>query len=199
MSRVCAGALLFGAVSMLMAQDRIPEEAALKYAKLFVKQAKIENPQIAVEPDVEKPYGFRAGEGGALAIPDKNLSEDTVAKATDKPVPVAQLWMRRMTLVVDEKAAPNDRLRLVTVKVNEEEHALPMFLVGASKKANGTLQLLIYGKDQKPLLSLPLEKIDGKVEAPVEIDGKKADDTRGDVTVRLLGKYQAKFKVAPQE
>lgn len=43
------------------------------------------------------------------------------------------------------------------------------------------------------------EKVDQKGEVPAEVEGKKVDDNKGEFIIRVLGKYQVKFPVAPPE
>jgi hypothetical protein len=195
-----AGVLLLTGVAL--AQERVPQQEAQRYGKLFAEHAaKLEAPaQVKVEPDPEKACAIRKEGVAALVMPDKMLSADALGKVGKDVVPVGQLWMRNMVPAVDGKAAANDKLRIVKVAVNNEDHPLPLSLLGVRKKGDG-LELVIYGKDKEPLLALPLEKADAKQELPIELEGKKNDNdpATGILTINLFGKYQAKLTVAKPE
>jgi hypothetical protein len=146
--------VLAGAAS---AQERIPHEDALKYAGLFVeKSAKASDLQIKVEPDAKKPYGLHQENMGTMAIPTKTLSAETLRNVGKEVTPLAQLWARNLTLVHKDLPVANDRLRLMTISIDDQEHTLPLFLLGARKKEDGSLELLVYAKGKAPILSVPL-------------------------------------------
>jgi hypothetical protein len=188
------------AVGFLGAQERIPPETAQKYARHMVEHAaKQQNLQLKVDADPERPFGLKHEEVGAMVIPDKKLSEDALKNAGRDTLPVAQLWVRKLTLVVKDQPLPNDRLRIVTVTAEGEDHPLPLFLLGVRKKAGNDLELVVYGPEKEPLLSLPLQKVDIRQELPFELEGKRGDNDRGVLTLNILGKYQARLDMAKQE
>jgi len=190
-------ALVIGSIS---AQERIPQEQATKYAALFVEAAaKLTDLQVKTDVDSEKPFGVKGGDLGAMVIPDKKLSEDVICKAGKDMIPVGQLWLRKLSTVVDGKATGNDKLRIVTITVNTEDHPLPLFLLGVRKKGDDTLELAVYAKDKEPHLLLPLQKIDTKQELPIELEAMKGDNETGVITLNILGKYRAKLTVGKQE
>jgi len=180
--------------------ERIPPEEAQKYAKLFVESAgKLDGPQIKMEVDTDKPYAFKAKKHGAMVLPDKKLSADVLAKAGKELVPLGQLWLVRMTLVAADQPTPADKLRLVKVTVNNEDHQMPLLLLGVRKNAKDELELVVYAKDKEPLLTVPLEKKEIQQELPLELEAKKGDNNRAQILLNILGKYQATLIVAPQE
>ena len=82
-------------------QERIPSEFALKVAQLLAEQtAKLENTQVKVEPDVNKPFGLKKEEVGALVIPDKGLTTAALKNAGKEVVPVGRLWVRHLTVLI---------------------------------------------------------------------------------------------------
>ncbi len=200
MRNMIAAAAVLLLAGAALAQERVPAEDAQKAGKLLAEQsAKLEMPvQVKVEPDADKACAFHASRVAALVMPDKKLTADVFAKAGKDVVPVGQLWMRDMVPAVSDKATPNDKLRIVKVKLKDEEEPLPLCLLGVRKKGDG-LELVVYAKDKEPLLTLPLEKADGKQELPIELDGKKNDNDTGTLTLNVFGKYQAKLIVAKPE
>jgi hypothetical protein len=181
------------------AQERLPLENAQRFAKLFVEQAaKLTDAQVKTDVDAEKPCCITKGEPGAMIIPDKNLSADALAKAGKDVTPLGQLWMRKLTPVVDGKPVPGDKLRIVTVTVKNADEPMVLCLAGVRKKGDG-LELVLYAKDKEPLLTVPLEKVETKQELPVELDGKKGDNDTGVLILSVLGKYQAKVPFGHQE
>lgn len=194
------------AVTLLMlvnaapAQEKIADEEAKRAATHLAEQAKtVEGLPLKTDVDVEKSTGIRAGEHGVLFIPNKGLSEETVGKAGKDVTPVGQLWMLRLSPAVNGAPAPNDKLRLVTVKVKDDDKVLVLCLVGVKQGADNKPTLIVYGKDQEPLVSLPLTAAEGSQNLPVELDGKKVDDNSGDLTFRLSGKYRATLRLMAQE
>jgi hypothetical protein len=184
----------------LWAQERIEPEIAKKYARVFVEQsASLSGLQLKIDADPERPYGLKHEEVGALIIPDKRLSEAVLQKLGKETAPLAQLWVRNLTIVVNDQLVPNDQLRIVTVSANGKDHPLPLFLLGVRKKTADDLELVVYGPNKEPLVLSPLKKIDGSQDLPIELEGTKRDDGRGTLTLRILGKYQVELTLAKQE
>jgi hypothetical protein len=156
---LCAG--------LARAQEQLPQEHAQKAAQLVAAEAaKLTDAQLKTDVDTDKPFGLKKGERAGLVIPDRKLSAEQLGKAGKEVVPVGQLWMKALTPVVGGNATPADRLRLMTVKANDQDHELVLLLLGARKGADGKLQLLVYAKEKEPLLSLPLEAMDRTQEQP---------------------------------
>src|SRR5207245_8588541 len=104
-----------------------------------------------------------------MVLPDKRLSEETLARAGADVTPVGHLWMRRLAPAVDGTVAPGDKLRIVTVTTqNNEELKLPFCLLGVRKGGDG-LELLVFGKDKEPVAKLPLKKVSAQAETPIEL------------------------------
>ncbi|MEW6304538.1 MAG: hypothetical protein AB1705_13755 [Verrucomicrobiota bacterium] len=191
---LAATALTLAAV----AQETVDIEDARKGARLLTeKLGEVSDAPFKIEADLDKPSGLRANEVRILVIPDKKLTAEAIAKAGDKPLPVAQLWMLRVSPVTDGKATPNDKLRLLTITADGQEHQVNLHYLGI-QKAGKDLQLVVFAKDKEPLLKLPLEKSDGTQSWPIEISGRKEED-RGILTLNLLGKYRAELTLTRQE
>lgn len=187
--------------AVLGAADRIPLERAQQFAKAFGElSSRVQNPQIKPDVDTEKPCAIHAEDKyGAMVIPDRNLSEDTIAKATAEIKPLGHLWTRNLAPMVDNIAAPAEKLRVLTVSIENNDHKLPFFLLGVRKGKSGEPELIVYGKDKAPLMTVPLKKMSGTQELPIEIDGKKGENETGELVVNILGKYTATIIVKPLE
>ena len=141
-----AALVLAALAGLAAAQERIEPQEAQKFAKLFVEHAaKVGDLQLKLEPDADKPYGLKAGQVGAVVIPDKRLSQEALQKVGKDVTPVGQLWVRNMTAVAKDQPVGNDRLRIVTVTADGKDHPLPLFLLGVRKQADGALELVVYG------------------------------------------------------
>lgn len=186
--------LLCGAIR---AQEPIPADHAQKVGKQLEEVAKqVDGVQLQTEVDPDKAAGIYANQRGALAIPSRDVSEERLNRAEEKVVPLGHLWLRGIAPVVGGQVAARDRLRPMKVTVDDKEHELFFFLLGASKKDSGEWELLVYGKDKEPLVRLPLKKSGaGAQELPIQLDGKKNDDDTGALTVKLLGKLEAVITV----
>jgi hypothetical protein len=191
-----AGVCFAVVVSLVAGQDRLPQDEARRYAKVCVEQlGSLGDAQIQTEVDAEKACAVRGEGGGAMAIPDKKLSKERLAGAGKDVVPVGQVWLRRWTVVVDGKAVPNDRLRVLTIKVDDKDRPMPLLLVGVRKKGEKDLELVAYGKGTEPLLTLPLKRLDIIQELPVELEWQRGEKEADSLTLTVLGKYQAVLPV----
>ena len=183
----------------LRAQERIEPEQARKYARLFVEQsAKVPHLQLKIDADPDQPFGLKDEEMGAMVISQKSLTLDALKKAGNDVMPLGQLWLRNLTIVVKDEALPNDKLRIVTITANGQDHSLPLFLLGLRNKGNN-LELVVYGPGKEPLLTAPLQKATSTHELPLELDGEKGSNNRGTLTIKVLGQYQAQLTLAKQD
>ena len=123
----------------------------------------------------------------------------TKTKAGKEVVPVGQLWLVKLSPAVKDATTANDKLRLVTISVKDEDHRLSLLLLGARKSAEADLELVIYAKAKEPLLTLPLKKFDTKQALPLEIGLRQGTSSLGLVDINILGEYQAVLSVGEQE
>jgi hypothetical protein len=192
-----AAVVCFAVLAGLVAgQDRLSQEEARRYAKACVEQlGDLGDAQVATDVDAEKAVAVRGEGGGAMAVPDKKLSTEKLAKAGKDVVPVGQVWLRKWTVVAGGKAVADDRLRVVTVKVDGQDRPMPLLLVGVRPKGEKDLELVAYGKDAEPLLTLPLKRVDFVQEPPVELEWRRGEKDADALTLTVLGKYQAVLPV----
>lgn len=190
--------LTLATVSLARGQERIPTDHAQQIAKLLQDHAaKQANLPIQADVDNDKPYGVRHEEFGALAIPDKKLSADAIAKADKDVVPVGHFWMRKLTPIVNGSPASGDKLRNVSIDVDNNTVKATFYLLGVRKGEKGEPELLVYGSGKDPLAVCPLEKTDAKQTYPIEIDGREDGDA-GLITLTIAGKYKSTLRVSPE-
>lgn len=180
-------------------QERIAPDQAQRFAKLFADKTKnLDDLPIKVDLNPDQGTGLHHDRVGALVIPEKALTKDSLGSLKEKMAPVGQLWMRNLSPIANGKAIANSDLRLIMISIDNQDHSLPMFLLAVQKKGDGA-ELLIFAKDKKPVLTVPLEKIDTQQELPLDLEGKKGENDAGLLLLSLFGKYQAKIPIAQQD
>ena len=69
---------------------------------------------------------------------------------------------------------------------------------GAQRNSSGALELLVFGKDQEPVVKVPLKTMDAKQDVPIDLSAERESDS-GKVTLNILGKYTATVSVTQLE
>lgn len=98
----------------------------------------------------------------------------------------------------DGQVAASSKLRLVTVSAEGTDATVPQCALGLRRNASGALELLVYGASKEPLLTAPVKAIDAKQDAPINLEAERDYDS-GRVTLKILGKYEATFRVTEFE
>jgi len=182
---------VFGALS----QEVIPPEQLEKVVPRLIERASDqENLPLKVDGDAANAFGMSAKNHGALLIPNKGLSAEALQKPAKDVVVLGQLWMKDLSPAVEGKTVEADKLRLVKIALKEEEHQLPLLLLGVQKK-DDRAELLVFGRGPEPLLTLPFKKINLKQEKPLELDMRRVSDDLGAVDVSVLGQFKAEITV----
>ncbi len=171
------------------------DEAQKAAHKVSASAPSLADAPIAIDADLDKPHLIKGTSGGgAMIIPDKKLTAETLAAAGGTPVPVGQLWMLKATIAENGHPLAEDKTRRVVVEDGDKEIRLQLFLLGAAKNAQGTLDLIVFAKDKTPLLRVPLEKgASASQQLPGELSGRKYDEDSVTLTVSLAGQYQARL------
>jgi hypothetical protein len=178
-------------------QDRLPLDEAQRYAKVCVELlGSLTDTPINLDVDVEKPCAVRGEGGGAMIVPDKSLSKERLAKLGQDVVPVGQLWLRKWTPVVAGKPVAKDRLRVVTLRVDDKDRPMPLLLLGVRKHGDKGLELVGYARDSEPILALPLKRIEFIQALPVELEWQRGDKNADSLTLSVLGQYKAVLPIA---
>ncbi|MGE3809790.1 MAG: hypothetical protein AB7K24_34430, partial [Gemmataceae bacterium] len=117
MNRFAVVMVLVGLAAFAHAQqNRLPLEEAQRYAKVCVEHARqLGDGPLKMAVDVDKPCAERGEGGGAMVVPDKNLTASAIQKAGDSIVPVGQLFLRNWTLVKNGNGLTKDELRGLVV------------------------------------------------------------------------------------
>ena len=170
------------------------DEAQKAAHKIAASLPALADAPVVIDADLDKPHLIKGSRGGAMIIPDKKLTAETLAAAGETPVPVGQLWMLKATVAENGRAVAADKTRRIVVEDGDKEIPLQFFLLGAAKNAQGTLDLIVFSKDKAPLLHVPLEKSTGaSQQLPAELSGKKNDEDSATLTLRFAGQYQARL------
>jgi hypothetical protein len=186
-------ALLLG-VRSAAAQERIPDDHAKMIAKSLVEaSAKIKGP-LTVEVDADKPFAKRKDEHGAMVLPAKKLTAEMIDKAGADIVPIGLLYVRQLSLMAEDKLLPVEKMHEVSFKHNENEVTVHLCYLGVQKAKDKT-NLVILGKEKKPLVSIPLAKIDEKQELPLEFLVSIEPDDTATIKLTILGKQKATLTV----
>lgn len=182
-------------VAFLSAQEtRLPQDETRRFAKLCVEQTMLADAQLKFDVDPDKACAERGEGGGAMVVPAKNLS---VEKLGSDVVPIGQLWLRKWTAVIDGKAAPKERVRMMSIRIDDKNRPMPLFLLGLRQK-NGKEELVVFAKNFEPFQVLPATKIEQIPTLPVEIEWKAGEKNLDTLTITVAGKVRATMLVTRQ-
>jgi len=187
--------LLITGLMAAQAQERLPREETLKYAcfaSLDLK-AMLGTP-IPTDPDIKRAVAIRHDNHGGMVLPEAKLSAQTFASAGEAVKPVGQLWLVNLAPMSDGQAVSSAKQHMVHVRAGDQEADAACCALGVSKKADGGLELLVYGKEKDALLRVALKSISTQQENPIEMSAE-AKENSGVVTLKFLGKYEATINV----
>lgn len=191
--RFLAACALLGTGLFAVAQDKIPTEETQKISKRLVETlGKPTDPQVAVDADPDRGEGYRHGELGFIAIPDRKLTAEALNAAAAEPIPVGHLWMKGIGPVSEGRVVPNAQLRTISIAVDNQTVDVSVCLLGARKK-DGKLELVLFGNGKTPVLVAALEPDQSNAAAPISTSAQKEDDETGKIELILAGKYKAKI------
>jgi len=195
MKRFIVVITLLTSLQMVSAQEKLSREEALPYAKAVSADAKqLNGTPIATDVDAQQPVVIKDADYGGMVLPQKNLKAETITQAGETAIPIGQLWLQKLTPMRNGEAIAKDRLRLVTVRAEGEEVTAPQCALAVRRNAGGNLELLVYGKSQEPMLTIALKPMDAIQAMPLDLAAERDGDV-GNLTLKILGKYQAKFSV----
>lgn len=190
----------------LHAQEPVPlapEELTKATALLMDANTRLGDLPLRLELAPDQAIGFKAGDAGALLIPDKRLKAEKPDKAEKRKnkgaaMPVGQLWTRSLAPKDKDAVLSNDKLRLTKITAGEKEMELAVFALGIEKAGKKEFQLALYGKGSSPVLRVPLTADKSKGAAPVVMSGRKTGEESGVLELKLLGRYKAEIPVGKQ-
>ena len=180
--------------------ERAPIEEAQK-ATLLLNNALGEpaDAPFKLEVNAFKPSAIKGdGKAAALAVPVYSLKEKLAAARPKTAIPIGQLWLHKISPVVNGKPAARDSLRLVRMKTDEGEAEVSMFHLAFERFGNGG-KLLVIGKDKEPLLDVLLKPMKVPQETPIELDAKKADDGTPLLHIYVADQFEGRLPLAPAE
>lgn len=191
-----APALLYFLGQDADAQETVPLDRAREFARHLVESAKsISGTAVEIDADVLHPVGIRAGESGGLVVPDRNLTAGALEKAGTTPIPVGELFLRNVALSVDGKPVEKEKLLHISVSMEDRKVEVPIYLLAAAKDAEGSLQLLIFGKGSEPIARTRLGKVSSKAKMPIELSAEKQGENSGLLTLNVVGQYEAELSL----
>ena len=185
-------------VATLSGEGQLSKEDAQRYAKLCVEQtgSKGNNAEIKTDVDPGKACAVQGEGGGAMVIPDKQMTEEKLLKAGKGIVPVGQLWLRKWTLVIEGKPVPDKALKIAKIDIDQKKRPMPLFLLGVRKNGEKGMDLLVYAKGNEPLIVMALKAIEFIPETPLELEWTRGEKLIDPLTMKILGKYQAEFAIS---
>jgi hypothetical protein len=182
------------ALNHLPAQEQLPREEALKYAyAVSVNLEQLQGTPIATDVDLKRPTVLKDGEYGGMFLPEAKLTAEGIAKTSDKVAPIGQLWLHKLTPMLDNQGISAERLRMAKVTDQDGiEVRVPQCTLGMRRNATGALELLLYGKGTEPLVTAPVSAAGDKTEQGISLEVER-DYSGGELTITLFGKYKAKL------
>ena len=185
---------LGAALNQLPAQEQLPREQALKYAyAASVNLEQLQGTPIPTDVDVKRPIVLVDGEYGGMFLPEAKLTAEGIAKTSDKVAPIGQLWLHKLTPMVDNQGIGSEKLRMAKVTGEDgTEVRVPQCTLGVRRNASGTLEVLLYGKGTEPLVTAPVSAATDKAGQGITL-ARERDYSGGELTITLFGKYKAKL------
>ena len=191
-------------LTLLRAQEptALPSEELSKAVALLMDANKrLGDLPLKLELAPDQATGFKAGDAGALLIPDKRLKSERPAKgdkadkkaAKGEAMLVGQLWTTKIAPKDKDAVLPNDKLRLTKITTGEKVMELAVFALGIERAGKKEFQLAIYGKGSSPVLHVPLTAEKSKGAAPVVMSARKTGDESGVLELRIMGRFKAEI------
>ncbi|MGB9604174.1 MAG: hypothetical protein ACPMAG_15420 [Limisphaerales bacterium] len=202
MKKIVSLSILLATVAIISAQEieQVPRRDAVRIAAYLNFDLSLFNTTpIPTDADVKRPVGMRVGEYAGLIVPECKLSPDTFKNIEpNKVIPVGQLWLHKIALMKNDELISTDKMQPVPFEYRDTQTQVNLCLLGARKNQDGKLELLIFGKDKNPLLTLPIKETETTQENPIEIAAQLVD-SYAKITLKLVGKYQATFNATNAE
>jgi len=192
--------LLLAVLTTLNAQELIPRKDAVRIAAyLNFDLSLFNNTPIPTDADVKRPVGLREGEYAGLVVPECKLNAASFKNIEpDKVIPVGQLWLHKITLMKNDEPVATEKMQKIPFEYRDTSTEVRLCLLGVRKNPDGKFELLIFGTDKNPLLTVPMKESESSQENPIEVSGERLDNS-ATITLKLAGKYQAKFNITNAE
>ncbi len=176
-------------------------QIAQAFAQALCESAEgIENPQVKVDPDLEKSCGVFMDVGepvGLIIVPQKDITPENDAVNKDPGAPLGHLFMSKgFAPVIDDK--PVDAAKMRTIKFSGQdgtEQEVGYLTLAARHTDDDVWHLYAYGTDEKPLLDVQIGEGVGPGTQPIAIEVKDVEDNTGTAYVTIFDMYQCSFKL----
>lgn len=194
----------FSTLTLLRAQEPTaiaPEELSKAVALLMDANKRLGDLPLKLELAPDQATGFKAGDAGALLIPDKRLKSERPAKgdkadkkaAKGEAMLVGQLWTSKIAPKDKDTVLANDKLRLTKITAGDKELEMAVFALGIERAGKKEFQLAVYGKGSSPVLRVPLTAEKSKGAAPVVMSARKTGDESGVLELKIMGRFKAEI------
>ena len=183
--------------------DSMPADLVQRLAPQLASQAsKIENPQIKIEPDLNKANGvYFEGAAGLIIVPQSDLKESEELAAqfrTESGAALGYLFAFHLAPLVDGEPIKSDQLRSVNI-TDGSGAELYVMLLTVRQVSDDDYRLYVYGKGAEPIVDAPFSAAgagDENGPATVKIDDVDEQRRQGQARITVFGKYQASFGAA---
>ena len=180
-------------------QEAVDQADAMKAAAIcYTASADISDAAITIDPDIKNPFAMKGGGGvGVMVVPETKLAKE-IAQAGEGVTPVAQIWMKGVLPVLGGSTITTGKLRTISIDDNGGAVLVPLLFAGMRSGAGGAKELVIYSQDKTELATLPLKAIDQEQKLPIEFSAVQSGEKMADVTLNILGKFQATFGITAE-
>lgn len=176
------------------------EEAQKAARKVNAALPTLTGAPLTIEADLDKPHLVKADGRGVMIVPDRKFTAETLANLGTTITPIGQLWMLKVGIARDGRVTPAEQLRTVTVSDGDKDREVQIYLLGARKNEQGTPELVLFAKGDKPLLTASLAgDTVGTQSLPAEITGRKTSDDTAMLDIHLFGRQHAELSLMKSE
>jgi len=189
-----------GAIAVWAEPQPIPEEFAVAVARRLCEKAdKDEGAPLKITGDPEKAHGLHEPEvAAAMVVPRTELKMDNL-KNVDQPKgePTGYLFLYKITLLLDNKPYPQEKLPTVVLKSDDGvERTVIALRLALRKDAEDDWKLLVFGKENKPLVTAKFRQEPNNSSLPLSLSAKDIGENQGTLVVTVFGKYAADVRLA---
>jgi hypothetical protein len=75
---------------------------------------------------------------------------------------------------------------------------MPLLLLGVRAKGEKGLELVVYAKENEPVVVVPLKKVDFVQDMPLNMEWQRGEKQVDPLTMTVFGKYQAILPITRQ-
>jgi|GEM_PF-2291274 len=144
------------------------------------------------EVATDKAIGLKAGSAGALIIPEKKLTAETLTALSKDSAPLGQLWLHELVPFLQGEAAHPNQLRTIKLELTDRDDTVDAYFLGAAKTESGALELSVFAKDKTALVKVPLVKSGAPANTtPFALAAHRGENHTGTLEITVFGAYKA--------